>query len=111
MPGSVAELIGGLGELIEWLKASVAGWRYIASKNYRKQIHKRWEGYSKLKIAWEIICGVGGIVFSVLLAYAAVVLIESAGKTAQLTENSIGKPKVPDVAPFDTHFAALHSRK
>jgi hypothetical protein len=76
MPGSLVDIIGGIGELIQWLRASIAGWKYLLSKEYRRKTHVKWQSYSKLKIIWQIICGIVGLLFSFLVLYGAFVLFK-----------------------------------
>jgi hypothetical protein len=57
-------MIGELGELVDWVKASAAGWRYIFSARYRQQVHSRWRNEKWFYIAGDVLCGIAGIAFS-----------------------------------------------
>lgn len=61
------ELFGELIELIEWFVNGFAGWRYLFSSAYRKQTHSRWKDAGKARATLEIIAGLSGVIFTLLI--------------------------------------------
>lgn len=62
-------------ELVEWLEAAVAGWRYLFSRSFRTRTHERWRHAKRRRVAWEVICGLAGIGFTLLLIVVIVSLV------------------------------------
>ena len=62
-------MIFEFGEFIEWSLAALIGWRYLFSSAFRKKKHQEWKNKNKSFVVWEIICGVAGIFFSILIIY------------------------------------------
>lgn len=62
-------------ELVEWLQAAVAGWRYLFSRAFRARTHERWRRANRWRVAWEVTCGLAGIGFTLLLIVLIVSLI------------------------------------
>jgi hypothetical protein len=65
---------GGFAELLDWLRGAFAGWRYLFSSSYRRQIHAGWRSDRWYYIAWDVICGAAGVAFSLFILYAIVSL-------------------------------------
>lgn len=61
-------------ELGDWLRAAVAGWRYLFSRSFRIQTHARWRQERRWHVAWDVICGMAGMAFTGLIFYAIVSL-------------------------------------
>ncbi len=61
-------------ELVEWLQAAVAGWRYLFSHSFRNQTHFRWRQQSRWRVTWDVICGLAGIAFTCLILYVIISL-------------------------------------
>ena len=70
---AVIEIVDGVGRLI----IGLFGVRYLVSKNYRAEVHTRWEGKSKLSIVGEIFGSLLGLVFLGLIIYAIVYVMTS----------------------------------
>jgi hypothetical protein len=70
-----SNMIGELGELYGWLRAGTAGWRFLFVPSYRQKIISSWKFERWYYIAWDIACGLAGIVFSLLIVVALVYLI------------------------------------
>jgi hypothetical protein len=66
--------LGGFAEVIDWLRAAFAGWRYLFSSSYRRRVHVGWKSDSWLYITWDIICAVFGCLFSLLLIWLLISL-------------------------------------
>ena len=62
-------------EFIDWARAAIAGWRYLASSAFRRETHARWrdEGVS-CRALWEVVCGVAGVAFTLFLLYVVISL-------------------------------------
>ena len=71
----VGELLFELTELVDWLIHGGAGWRYLLSKSYRRQVHQPWRLQSRLAVANEIFWGILAFLFTWLLAAGVVYLI------------------------------------
>lgn len=69
----MAALFEGL-EFIDWLRAALAGWRYLLSGSFRDQTHARWRQETTPRVIWDIVCGVAGIVFTFLVLYVVISL-------------------------------------
>jgi drug/metabolite transporter (DMT)-like permease len=52
-----------LGDVLGFLAAAFAGWRYLFSPSYRRRVHERWQSKSQLQIAQEIAAAVAGSLF------------------------------------------------
>jgi len=74
-------MIGELGELYDWLRAGTAGWRFVFIPAYRKEIISGWRSQRWYHIAWDIVCGLAGVVFSLLIIFAAAYIIWNLGTT------------------------------
>ena len=61
-------------EFIDWLRAAFGGWRFVFSTSFRCETRERWKRQSWLWIVWEVVCGVAGIAFTLLLVYVVVSL-------------------------------------
>jgi predicted membrane-bound mannosyltransferase len=76
----------GFGELFEltepfdWLIRGGAGWRYLLSKSYRRQVHQRWREQSRLAVAIEIFWVILALLFTTFLAAGVVYLIVELSK-------------------------------
>jgi len=68
-------MVGELLELLEWLVASLAGWRYLLSPTYRRRVHEDWRDEKWYYIAWDVLCGTAGIVFSALILFGVFQLL------------------------------------
>jgi hypothetical protein len=66
--------LGGFAELLDWLRGAFAGWRYLFSPSYRQQIHAGWKSDRWYYNAWDVVCGVAGLAFSLFLLYLIVSL-------------------------------------
>ncbi|HEX4948117.1 MAG TPA: hypothetical protein VFZ34_15705 [Blastocatellia bacterium] len=63
------DLFGELIELLDWLVHGFAGWRYLFSSSYRKETHHRWKDRGKLRATLEIIAGLSGVIFTILIVW------------------------------------------
>ena len=70
MPASFLEAL----DFLDWLGAGFAGWRYLASASFRRATHTRWLQESRARVFWDVICGVAGVAFSVLVVYVVISL-------------------------------------
>jgi len=68
-------MIGELAEFFEWLQAAVAGWRFLLVPSYRHEVISGWKNARWYSITWDIICGLSGLAFSVLIVFALVYII------------------------------------
>lgn len=68
-------MIGELGELYDWLRAGTAGWRFVFIPSYRNKIVSGWRSERWYYIAWDIVCGLAGVVFSLLIVFATAYII------------------------------------
>ncbi len=71
---ALLEFLAGLGELWEWLKDGSAGWRYLFSGAYRQKIHAGWRYESRGYIILNVLGALGGMGFTLLVAYVIVAL-------------------------------------
>jgi hypothetical protein len=64
-------MIEALLELLDCLAsvgmAATAGWRYLLSAPYRRQVHAEWQYERWYYIAWDVVCGTAGVLLSVLM--------------------------------------------
>jgi hypothetical protein len=67
-------------ELIGWIIRSVAGWRYLLSGLYRREVHQRWRWQSRLTVAGEIFWGILAFLSTLFLAAVAIYLIVELSK-------------------------------
>ena len=68
MPASFLEAL----EFINWMRAGVAGWRYLVSSSFRHETHARWKHESRARVLWDVVCGVAGIAFTLLIGYVVI---------------------------------------
>lgn len=61
-------------EFIDWVRAGLAGWRYLASPSFRRQTHERWKCAGAMRILWDVVCGVAGIAFTFFVVYVVISL-------------------------------------
>ena len=61
-------MLGGLGELVDWFRAAIAGWRFIFVPSYRDAVVSGWKFERWYYIAWDVMLGLAGILFSIALA-------------------------------------------
>jgi hypothetical protein len=59
-------------EFTDWFRAAFGGWRFIFSASFRSQMRERWKHESWLYITADVLCGLAGIAFSLLIAYAVI---------------------------------------
>jgi len=62
-------------EFIDWFRAVFGGWRFVFSPSFRQKTRARWKDESWLRIAWDVLCGVAGVAFSLLLVYVIISLL------------------------------------
>jgi len=65
MPGSIFEAF----EFIDWFRAAFGGWRFVFSPSFRLEMRARWKHETRLRLVWDVVCGVAGIAFTLLLVY------------------------------------------
>ena len=58
-----------LGDVLGFLAAAFAGWRYAISPSYRRRVHERWQSKTQLQIAQEIAAAVAGSVFWLIILF------------------------------------------
>ncbi len=58
--------------MVDWLRAGFAGWRYAFSASYRRQMRERWKHKSWPYIAWDVVCGLAGVAFTMLIVYVII---------------------------------------
>ena len=75
-------MIGELAELVDWLRAATAGWRFLLSAEYRSKVIRGWKRKSRFVVVFEIICGLAGTAFSVLAVVGIIALIRWAINSA-----------------------------
>ncbi len=68
MPASFLEAL----EFVDWLRAAVAGWRYLLSGSYRSDTHARWRQEGVLRVLRDVLCGVAGLAVTVLIIYLVI---------------------------------------
>jgi len=61
-------------EFIDWFRAAFAGWRFLFSSTYRAQTRERWRYERAWHVVWDVLCGLAGVVFSLLVAWFLVAL-------------------------------------
>jgi len=61
-------------EFIDWFRAAFGGWRFVFSPSFRCETRARWEQESWLRVVWDILCGIAGIAFTLLLIYVVISL-------------------------------------
>jgi hypothetical protein len=59
-------------EFADWFRATLGGWRFIFSPSFRRQMRDRWKHESWLYITMDVLCGLAGIAFSLLIAYIVI---------------------------------------
>jgi hypothetical protein len=64
----MADAVGELIEAVDYLMRGLAGWRYVLSTAYRRQVHQRWRLQSRLQTSFEIIGYLLGISFTIVVA-------------------------------------------
>jgi hypothetical protein len=67
--------LGEMNLLYDWLRAGIAGWRFILVPSYRQQITNGWKFERWYYIVWDIVGGLAGIALSLLIAFALVYII------------------------------------
>jgi hypothetical protein len=70
MPASIFEAL----EFIDWFRVAFGGWRFVFSASFRRETRARWKHESVLRVIWDIVCGVAGITFTLLLVYVVISL-------------------------------------
>jgi len=70
MPASFLEAL----ELIDWVRAGLAGWRYLLSSSFRAETHARWKEETVFRVTWDVACGAAGVAFTLLVAYVLISL-------------------------------------
>ena len=70
----VVDLLGFpvVGDVLGFLGAAFAGWRYLFSASYRTHVHTRWHAKSQLQIAQDIAAAVAGSVLWLVLLWLAI---------------------------------------
>ena len=63
---TLLNIVDALAELSGIFRAAFAGWRYLFSSAYRQKIHEGWRFESWLYVAWDVVCALAGIAFSLL---------------------------------------------
>ena len=76
--------LGEVVELLDWFSAALAGWRYLFSRSYRRQVHELWRERSRWRICWDILCGAAGIAFTLFLVHLIVSLFAGWNWMAEL---------------------------
>jgi H+/Cl- antiporter ClcA len=61
-----------LGDVLGFLGAAFAGWRYLFSASYRSRVHTRWHSKSQLQVAQDIAAAVAGSVLWLVLFWLAI---------------------------------------
>ena len=61
--------MGELLEFLDWFRAAGLGWRYLFSPEYRREVHEKWKNEKWYYAAWDILCGLAGIAFGLLVIY------------------------------------------
>ena len=56
-------------EFIDWFRAAFAGWRFMFSSTYRAEIRERWRNERVWYVVWDVLCGLAGITFSLLVVW------------------------------------------
>lgn len=70
-------MISEVFEFLEWLNAAFAGWRFLVSPRYRRSVYERWRVATRWRIAWDVICGSVGVIFSILIFVTMIFIIPS----------------------------------
>ena len=70
MPASIFEAL----EFTDWFRAAFGGWRFVFSASFRRETRARWKHESSLRIVWDVLCGLAGIAFTLLLVYVVISL-------------------------------------
>jgi hypothetical protein len=60
-------MIGELSELVDWCRTATAGWRFLFSSTYRRMVISGWRDERWFYVTWDIICGLSGIAFTLLI--------------------------------------------
>lgn len=68
MPDNLLDL-GALGDVLGFFASAFAGWRYLFSPSYRRQVHARWQSRSQLQIAQDIAAAVAGSLFFLAVSW------------------------------------------
>jgi hypothetical protein len=68
-------MIGEFVELVDWLFAATAGWRFLFSSQYRRQVLTGWKYERWYHVASDVICGFAGIAFTLTLIVGLWVLV------------------------------------
>jgi hypothetical protein len=61
-----------LGDVLGFLSAAFAGWRYLFSASYRSRVHARWHSRSQLQVGQDIAAAVAGSVLWLVLFWLAI---------------------------------------
>ena len=61
-------------EFIDWFRAAFAGWRFLFSPLYRAQTRERWRYERVWYVVWDVVCGLAGIAFSLLVVWFLVAI-------------------------------------
>ncbi len=70
-------MIDELIDLFDWMRAVIAGWRFMFSPGYRTQVVSGWIGKAWYHVAWDILCGLAGIVLSLFVLYLLWLLLKN----------------------------------
>ena len=65
MAGSLLEAL----DLVDWAKAGLAGWRYLFFASFRRKTHQRWKLEGTGRVVWDVICGLAGVAFTLLVLF------------------------------------------
>jgi hypothetical protein len=73
-------MIGELCELCDWIRAATSGWRFLFSSSYRIEVTTGWKNESWYYILWDILCGIAGMLCSLLpivgIAYVCIMFLK-----------------------------------
>ena len=70
MPASIFEAL----EFIDWFRAAFGGWRFVFLASFRRETRARWQRQSLLRTIGDVVFGVAGIAFTLLLVYVVISL-------------------------------------
>ena len=68
-------MVSEIVEALEWLEAAFAGWRFVFSPRYREKVFAGWKGAAWHSVAWDLLCGVAGMGFSIVLLALALYFV------------------------------------
>ena len=68
-------MLGEVREFLGWFRAAFAGWKFLFIPSYRHAVIAGWKFERWYYVAWDVILGSAGVLFSIALLYGCALVI------------------------------------